>query len=66
MFCGGAVFETVYEYNEWAKNKTLARDVIVHSHITPTTDADNPILVILVFFDERMHPDWVTKDDIQA
>lgn len=56
----------VSDYNEWAKNKVLAKDVIVHSHMIQPSDNSYGRVIILVFFDERMHPDWVSKDDTET
>ncbi len=49
--------KTIQAYNEWAKNKILAKDVIIHSHLATNIDGA-PYIIILVFFDERIHPDW--------
>lgn len=48
-------------YNKWAENKVLARDVIIHSHTQPKHPYDQGGLCILVFFDERIHTEWVGK-----
>ena len=58
-FVGNRAAKTVDAYNKWAANKTLARDVIVHSHVIQPSAVCSGAVTILVFFDERMHPDWI-------
>ena len=66
MFCDPSLAaNTVAQYNNWAQNKVLAKDVIVHSHVANDVHGVSA-LIIVVFFDERMHPDWVSKVDTQT
>lgn len=59
IFAGETALKTVDAFNSWARDKALFKDVIVHSHIVqPGIDLDGA-LVILVFFDENLHPSWV-------
>ena len=58
-FIGNLPSETLADYNAWAKNKVIARDVIIHSHVVKSELTDNQTVLILVFFDERMHQDWM-------
>ena len=51
---GGAIDK----YNHWAKDKPLAKDVIVHTHAVRSKESDNGLLIIVVFWDEVMHPSW--------
>lgn len=53
------MFKTIDAYNAWAKDKTLGKDVIVHSHIVQPMENFCGELIILVFFDEHIHPAWV-------
>jgi hypothetical protein len=66
MFHDSIDTSAVDDYNTWAKNKVLAKDVIVHSHQIWSEKNDTRWTTILVFFDERMHPDWVSKDDTET
>lgn len=54
------VFKAQNAFNEWAKGKPTARDVIIRTHITPIqTDVTfNAIMTIMVFYDECTHPHW--------
>jgi len=45
-------------YNSWAKNKVLAKDVIIHTHAMIGASNVPSQLMIMVFFDERIHPEW--------
>ncbi len=59
-FIGGNPLEVAAMYNKWAKDKSLAKDVIIHSHIVPPSEGEFAgTLAILVFFDEQLHPSWV-------
>jgi hypothetical protein len=60
-FCDETALKTTDAYNKWAQNKVLAKDVIIHTHITPDSADYPPTLAIVVFFDERMHPEWIGK-----
>ena len=62
-FCSLLATETIDAYNRWAKNKILAKDVIVHTHFSPVIGNAGGYLAIIVFFDERIHTDWSTKND---
>lgn len=62
IFMGMAAVHTVDAYNRWAKGKGISKDVIVHSHVVQSgSDFDPSTIVILVFFDERLHENWVGK-----
>ena len=50
--------DAAVRYNEWAKDKQLAKDVIVHTHATRAPEEDIADLMIVVFFDEKIHPSW--------
>ena len=50
----GCVAEAKDAFNEWAKGKALAKDVIVHSHTVMRGDkSDAPVELIIVVF----HPE---------
>lgn len=59
----GLIPDAVEQYNEWAEGKWLAKDVIVHTHAAPASPDGKvrPALMIAVFFDEKVHPEWVDK-----
>jgi len=46
------------QYNNWAKNQTLTKDMIIHTHYAPETGTCYGSLIIVVFYDERIHPTW--------
>jgi len=53
----GARNEAKEAFNKWAKGKALAKDVIIHTHVTvePYKKAEIPWLVIVVFYPEGSH-----------
>lgn len=57
---GGVAYEVKKDFNEWAKGKMLTKDVIIHTHITALQMHDVPAVgvLIVVFFDEAIHPSW--------
>lgn len=64
----GTGLQAVDAYNKWAKGKWLAKDVIVHSHALQhqvATHGPEGIL-ILVFFDESVHPEWLGLSEKKA
>lgn len=62
IFCGGNALEVVARYNSWAKGKYLSKDVIIHSHVVPPEEGNfASTIAILVFFDEKLHDDWIAK-----
>lgn len=58
IFYGSHPSEAGSDYNEWAKNKPLAKDVIIHTHTTRTPEEGCGNLMIVVFFDEKIHLSW--------
>jgi hypothetical protein len=46
------------DFNEWAAGKPLARDVIIKTHVWRTRDRVYPEIVVVVIYDEKIHPDW--------
>jgi len=56
----GDALEAVYQYNEWAKDKPLTKDVIIHTHVVPCMHEEQCFYAtyIIVFYDEKMHPSW--------
>lgn len=65
-FIGNYPSKSIKLYNEWAKGKPLTRDVIVHSHIVKSPAEGNQTILILVFFDEYLHKNWLDTDDTQV
>lgn len=63
LFAGITVFGTVDAYNNWAKDKALHKDVIIHTHYLPRTTNSQESMLIVVFFDENLHPSWVGKTE---
>lgn len=49
------------QYSEWAEGTVLSKDVIIHSHVIPPSVGSFGRLVIVVFYDERIHPTWDAK-----
>lgn len=56
-YSGGS---TEGNFNTWAKDKSLAKDVIIHTHVFSEKDGATKAIVI-VFFDEKYHPSWVPQ-----
>jgi len=52
-------------YNKWAEGKPLTKDVIVRTHTSVDFNGE-PAFIIVVFFDEQLHPAWVGKNDTQT
>jgi hypothetical protein len=46
------------QFNKWAAGKPLAKDMIIHTHATRVNDEDVSDFIIMVFWDEKMHPNW--------
>lgn len=61
IFAGENPLRVVDTYNRWAKGKGLGKDVIIHSHVVSGVLDDPSTIVILVFFDEKLHDDWIAK-----
>ena len=62
IFVGRTFQSTQNRYNEWAKGKSLARDVIIHTNIFASGDVPDGLISITVFFDEVIHKDWAKKE----
>lgn len=45
-------------FNDWAKDKEISRDVIIHTHYTNNVNTCEIDLHIVVFFDQQKHPTW--------
>lgn len=58
-FAGDDASTTVNLYNRWAKGKPLTRDVIMHTLIVQPNNNYVGGLLIIVYFDETLHPQWV-------
>jgi len=58
LFVDDSDTPATYHYNKWAKDKQLAKDVIVHSHVIQPYNITAGRIIIIVFFDEKIHPDW--------
>jgi hypothetical protein len=58
MFIDTTLVSAVSQYNRWAADKPLAKDVIIHTHPVHDDKLSIGKLIIVVFFDEKMHPDW--------
>jgi hypothetical protein len=65
-FCYDTADKTLAAYNKWAEGKPLTRDVIIHTHTVLAEKAGIGTLIIMCFFDEKLHPSWVGQDDIEA
>ena len=52
--------EAAADYNEWAKDRVLTKDVIIHTHVVPCMHEEQCFYAtyIIVFYDEKMHPSW--------
>jgi hypothetical protein len=58
VFNGDNLDAVVSNYNSWAKDKPLTRDVIVHDHVIQPLGGWYGAFFIIVYFDEVKHPDW--------
>ena len=58
VFAGFSNDDVVAGYNDWAKDKMLTKDVIVHTHFTYCQEHKCVQFIIVVFFDETIHPSW--------
>ena len=66
FFSETTVPKAVDLYNKWAAGKPLTRDVLVHEFICYVADQEEGGVCIMVYFDEKLHPNWVGKDDTQV
>jgi hypothetical protein len=63
MFEGETELKAIDAYNNWAKDKPLGKDVIIHSHMKHGAYNMQDKLIIVVFFDENLHASWVGKTE---
>jgi len=56
----GQGWAAVRDYNNWAQGKPLTKDVVIRTHelIHPSESIIPDGILILVFFDEAIHPSW--------
>jgi len=62
----GCVAEAKDQFNEWAKGKSLTRDVIIHTQVTErivNCEETSPNLLIIVFHPEGQQ--WESAKPIQ-
>lgn len=58
VFCDSVNTNAFADFDEWAKDKPLTKDMIIHSHQVWDTREGARWTSIIVFFDELIHPNW--------